>query len=219
MSATRAAMIEPSRSSPMISRRAIATIVAVGGDLRQQGPREPRIDSPASKLEMTMKRATSFMLRSPVLRAAAVAVLAAGCAMRTPPASQQFTPNGTVVQVSQAGVGKVVTLHVGDTLRILLGPPLGGTVLDWQVRAYPARVLSAPLPPKVGGRVEFVAQADGRGSVVLVGLARCGAGPGPAVEGVQCPAGGDASGGPPGVVAGGGAMPSRQLTFDVVVTG
>jgi hypothetical protein len=169
---------------------------------------------------MSMNRATSFVLRSPVpLAAAVVAVLAAGCATRTSTASQPPMPNGTVVQVTQSGDGKVVTLHLGDTFRILLGPPMGGTVLNWQVRAYPNGVLSAPLRSQVEGRVEFVAQAEGTGSVVLVGLTRCGAGPGPAVEGVQCPVGGEASGGPPGVVAGGGAMPSRQLTFDVVVTG
>jgi hypothetical protein len=168
-----------------------------------------------SKLKMRMNGAPSLVLRWPVLLAAAV--FAAGCA-RTSPSSQPPTPNGTIVQVSQGGAGKVVTLHVGDTLRILLGPPLGGTVLNWQVQAYPKRVLSAPLHSQVGGRIEFLAQAEGRGSIVLVGLVRCG-GPGPAVEGVQCPVGGEASGGSPGMVAAGGAMPSRELTFDVVVTG
>ena len=165
-----------------------------------------------------MKR-SSFVLRSPVVLSAVVgALLAGGCASKTPTAAPGATPNGTIVQITQGSVGKVVNLHVGDTLRILLGPPLGGTVLNWQVSAYPEGVLGAPLRSDVGGKVEFVAMAEGRGSVVLVGQPRCGTGPMPAVEGVQCPMGGEASEESPGVVNAGGGMPSRQLTFDVAVS-
>jgi len=167
---------------------------------------------------MAMTR-SSFVLRSPVVLSAVVgALLAGGCASKSPTAAAGATPNGTIVQITQGSAGKVVDLHVGDTLRILLGPPLGGSILNWQVREYPRGVLSAPVRSDDGGRVEFVALAEGTGSVLLVGQPRCSGGPMPGVEGVQCPVGGEGSAESPGVVNAGGGMPSRQLTFDVAVS-
>jgi hypothetical protein len=164
--------------------------------------------------------------RPPILRstralavAAAVGLLGASCASKAGTAAQP-SPNGRIVQITPVDAGKVTQLHVGDTLRIVLGAPLGGTVLNWKVRGYTRGVLSAPLHSAVEGRLEFLAQAQGSGSISLVGLARCGPGPGPYSAGVQCPAvGGGAGASPTVVVNGGGNMPSRLLVFDVSVSG
>jgi hypothetical protein len=160
------------------------------------------------------------ILRStrPLALAAAVALLAAACASKAGSAGPP-SPNGRIVQITPVDAGTVTTLRVGDTLRIVLGPPLGGTVLDWKVRGYTRGVLSAPLRSAVAGRVEFVALAQGTGSVSLVGQSRCGPGPGPYSAGVQCPAVGGGAGASPTVVNGGGNMPSRLLVFDVSVSG
>src|SRR5207244_4056753 len=70
---------------------------------------------------------------------AAAAILAAACGTATP--ASTAPSDGTVVQVTPLNTGKTVSLHVGDTLRILLGPPIGPSALQWQVRRYPRDVL------------------------------------------------------------------------------
>jgi hypothetical protein len=130
------------------------------------------------------------------------------------------SPNGTVVQVTMASAGKVVALHVGDTLRIFLGPPTGQSYLTWQVRTYPKDVLT--LLPTNTQREQFdlLASAVGAGTVSLVGMVRCSS-PGPmAGAAVNCPvlgAGGPTEGSPTASGAPGG-MPARLLEFDVTVT-
>lgn len=146
-------------------------------------------------------------------------LLGASCASKAETTAQP-SRNARIVQITPVDAGKLTRLHVGDTLRIVLGAPLGETVLDWKVRGYTRGILSAPLHSAVEGRLEFLAQARGTGSISLVGLARCVPGPGPYAAGVQCPAvGGGAGATPTVVVNGGGNMPSRLLVFDVSVSG
>ena len=153
-----------------------------------------------------------------------LSIAAGACASRGSAGSgTASSPNGKVVQVTMADSGRVVTLHVGDTLRILLGPPTGQAFLTWQLRTYPKDVLT-PLP-KSQAREQFdlLAASEGKGTVSLVGMVRCSS-PGPMVgAAVQCPvlgAGGNTAGEPSPTVSSGapGGMPARLLEFDITVT-
>jgi hypothetical protein len=151
-------------------------------------------------------------------------VLGAACATKAPTGAagtSQSSP--TVVQVTPSDTGKTISLHVGDTLRILLGPPAGQSFLTWTVQSYPKDLLSlSPRDQMPRDEFDLVAKADGRGTVSVLGAVRCEGGPGPYAAGVQCPvlgAGSDSGGTPSPAASGGGhAVPARLLTFVVVVT-
>jgi hypothetical protein len=157
------------------------------------------------------------------LAVAALVVLAGACASKASPRSAPPSPNGTVVQVTQSDASKVTTLHVGDTLRIQLGPPLGNGFLNWELRAYPKDVLSLLGKSAQRDQFDLLATSEGRGTVSLVGMVRCEGGP-MAAEGVQCPVlgpAGSAGGAHPTATTasgGGGGMPARLVLFQVTVT-
>jgi hypothetical protein len=154
----------------------------------------------------------------------AVGVLGAACATKAPTGATgtgQSSP--TVVQVTPAQTGKTIGLHVGDTLRILLGPPAGQSFLTWNLQSYPKDLLSvSPRDQMPRDEFDLVAKAIGKGTVAVVGAVRCEGGPGPYAAGVQCPVlgvGADAGGTPSPAASGGGhAVPARLLTFVVVIT-
>src|SRR5205823_6528333 len=120
-------------------------------------------------------------VRRAVLPAVLLAMVATGCAAKGSTANPagsgspapSVSPNGTIVQITQADAGRVTTLHVGDTLRILLGPPMGQGPYDWELRAYPRA--SMALLGKTPQREEFdlLAVAPGKGTISLVGKVRC----------------------------------------------
>src|SRR5438105_11173312 len=105
----------------------------------------------------------SFRTMAPVVVAAAVAVATAGCARAQSPATVGPSGTGRVVQVTPADDGTTVSLHTGDTLRVLVGAPLGQSPLGWKVHDYPRGILQSIPEPKGSNRFEFVANAPGRG--------------------------------------------------------
>jgi hypothetical protein len=153
-----------------------------------------------------------------------VGVLGAACATKAPAGATgtgQSSP--AVVQVTPAQTGKTIGLHVGDTLRILLGPPAGQSFLTWNLQSYPKDLLAvSPRDQLPRDEFDLVARAIGKGTVAVVGAVRCEGGPGPYAAGVQCPvlgAGSDTGGTPSPAASGGGhAVPARLLTFVVVIT-
>lgn len=156
-------------------------------------------------------------------RAGAVALLmslAASCAT-----ASSVTPTGKVVQVTQADAGKTISLHQGDTLRILLGPPLGGNLFHWQLRRYPKDLLDLSSSDENRGRFDFVATTEGEGEISLVGLVRCQPGPvvgAPQSAGVQCPVLGGASGSEATPTSSASPasrlVPARLLSFSIEVS-
>ncbi len=156
--------------------------------------------------------------RDPVwLGAVAFVLLGVGCATGSKATSGPPPTSGRIVQVTPSDAGRTVTLQIGDTLRVLLGPPLGAPSPQWQVRDYPKDLLELRPVSDSLNRFDFVAIAAGTGQVRLVQRVRCGS-PGPLAAplaaGVQCPvlAGGGSS---PGT---GGAMPERLFEFTVKVS-
>ncbi|HEX9312128.1 MAG TPA: hypothetical protein VGA30_04795 [Actinomycetota bacterium] len=151
-------------------------------------------------------------------------VLGAACATKARTgAAGPIPPSATVVQVTPSDTGKTIGVHVGDTLRILLGPPAGQSFLTWTLQSYPKDLLSlSPRDQMPRDEFDLVANAEGRGTVSVVGAVRCEGGPGPYAAGVQCPVlgvGSDSGGTPSPAASGGGhAVPARLLTFVVVIT-
>lgn len=169
---------------------------------------------------MMAVRASWLARPRPVAGVILVAVIATACAERAIPATTSTTPapNGKVVQITPASSGRTITVHVGDTLRLQLGPPIGESIASWELRAYPRRILTLTANLPKLNRLDLLATSPGRGDVVVVSQVRCGPGPAPAAAGVQCPvlAGGGPQ--PTGSPGGSGAMPARQFSFTIVVT-
>ena len=151
-------------------------------------------------------------------------VLGAACATKVSPgATGAGGSSPAVVQVTPADTGKTISLHVGDTLRILLGPPAGQSFLTWNLQSYPKDLLAlSPRDQLPRDEFDLVARATGKGTVAVVGAVRCEGGPGPYAAGVQCPVlgvGSDAGGTPSPAASGGGhAVPARLLTFVVAIS-
>src|SRR5205809_183603 len=154
----------------------------------------------------------------------AAGALGAACATKVPTSAGGTTRSSpTVVQVTPADTGKTIGLHVGDTLRILLGPPAGQSFLTWNLQSYPKDLLSvSPRDQMPRDEFDLVARSIGKGTVAVVGAVRCEGGPGPYAAGVQCPVlgvGSDSGATPSPLPSGGShAVPARLLTFVVSIT-
>ena len=153
-----------------------------------------------------------------------VGVLGAACGTKASPGATGTSKSSpAVVQVTPADTGKTIGLHVGDTLRILLGPPAGQSFLTWNLQNYPKDLLSvSPRDQMPRDEFDLAATTIGKGTVAVVGAVRCEGGPGPYAAGVQCPVlgVGSDSGWTPSPAASGGshAVPARLLTFVVSIT-
>jgi hypothetical protein len=154
----------------------------------------------------------------------AAGVLGAACGTKVSPGAAGTSESSpAVVPVTPAQTGQTIGLHVGDTLRILLGPPVGQSFLTWNLQSYPKDLLMvSPRDQMPRDEFDLVAANIGRGTVAVVGAVRCEGGPGPYAAGVQCPVlgvGSDSGGTPSPAASGGGhAVPARLLTFVVVIT-
>src|SRR6266508_5249693 len=116
----------------------------------------------------------------------AAGVLGSACGTKVSPgAAGTSSSSPAVVQVTPADTGKTIGLHVGDTLRILLGPPAGQSFLTWNLQSYPKDLLTvSPRDQIPRDEFDLVARATGKGTVAVVGAVRCEGGPGPYAAGV-----------------------------------
>ena len=133
--------------------------------------------------------------------AAALLVLGAACAKLT------GASGGSTTTVGRADTGKAVTMAVGDTLVVDLGPaptPLPAAPA-WKLYRYPTQVLTLVTSDPSAGRFEFRAKAAGTGQVLVVNLFACGPPMEPKVAGAPCPVEG---GGATGVQPGPGVQPA-----------
>jgi len=98
-----------------------------------------------------------------------VSVLAAGCASRTQPSSQQAPK---VIPLDLADSGQVVSVHVGDEILVTLGEQVRDSA--WTVASYPKSLLAVTSSDPRHGTFTFRARAEGQGQVGFTRTGSCG---------------------------------------------